>query len=82
MFVRVFPRHQVSETAPPKQDPDVATKNLELLGANSTALQEALLGSPHPRDKLLDFANFVRHDWPELAKALELLLSRSHNWGG
>ena len=82
MFIRVFPRHQVSKPELPEQDPDIATKNLELFGANSTALQEALLGLSHPRDKLLEFASFVRCDWPELGKALELLLNRPHNLGG
>jgi len=79
MYSKVYPRHHVSENAPPEQSPHIATHNLEALGSNSAALQEAILGVQYKRDKILEFANNIQNHLPELGKALKLLLKLLHD---
>ena len=82
MFLRANPRHKTSEPPVFEQDPDIAAHRVEILGANSFVLQEALQGSLESRNILLEFADSLRADSPKLGSALELLMKRSENYAG
>lgn len=82
LFARVFPRHRVSESAPAPPDPDLSAREVEVLGANCTAVQEALLGDKNRQSQVWEYACAIEDEAHALAGALKLLIRRAQELGG